>query len=211
MIKTITKKGAMGVALACALTLACGPAAFGDPAAGTSDQKKDFTNGSAESTLAVLTDATQLSADVPLNVTVVADVLGGDFKQAPSDGKYKITNKSYFDIVVSDIAAKAKSNDWSYSNTSLTASASTSPTGAIGDINITLKPGTATAATTIRDANTVLKAGEWEVPAATASKSGELAMAVGGSTSVLKKSIGEMTASEAVTITYTIEPATATA
>lgn len=207
MIKTITKKGAMGVALACALTLACGPAAFGDPAAGTSGTQA-FDKGKADSTLAVLTDAAQLSADVPLNVTVVAKPLGGGFDKVPTDGTYKITNKSYFDIVVSDIAAKAKS-DWEYSDTSL--AANDTSTAVIGKINITLKPGSATAATVVKGSGTSPAAADWKVPAKNTAKDGELAMAVGGSTSVLKKSIGETTASEAVTITYTIEPANTTA
>lgn len=207
--KKKTLKAACAMACAGALVLACAPAAFGVDAApepGTSNDKKDFTNGTAESTLAVLTDATQLSADVPLNVTVVAKPLGGAFDKVPTDGKYKITNKSYFDIVVSDIAAKAKS-DWEYSNDPLEANATS--TAAIGKINLTLKPGTATDFTPIRDADTVLKAGEWRVPAKNAAKDGELAMAVGGSTSALNKSIGATTASDAVTVTYTIQPATA--
>lgn len=205
MIKTTAKKCMVGVALACALALACTTAAFAVPTAGTSGSQP-FSEGKADSTLSVKTDASQLSAEVPLNVTVVANALGGGFDKVPSAAAYKITNKSYFDIVVSDVTATAKS-DWHYSDVALSA-ANKTPTGAIGDINLTLAP-SGKSATTVKGSGTSPAAADWKIPAATATSSGELAMTVGGSTSALKKSIGDTTPSDAATISFTIQPAAA--
>lgn len=193
------KKSALTVAMAGALALACAPAAFAaSPSVGGTST---FNNNEGHTDVKVATEAGQLSAEIPLNMTVVANAQGGALAGKP--GGYKIVNKSYFAIQVATVKAEAAaSSAWAYSNTSLT---SASASGL--NINLTLQPNGAGSATTLTSAGVDTSASQdWKVAAATGLAGTEKAIAVDGSTSPLSKSIGDA-GEAAAKITYTIQAA----
>lgn len=190
------KKSALTVAMAGALALACAPAAFA--ATPSVDGTNTFSNNEGYTDVKVATDASQLSAEVPLNMTVVANAQGGALTDKPST--YSIVNKSYFAIQVASV--KAESNGWTYSDSALTAA---SPAGL--NINLTLQPAGAVSATTLTAAgvNTAASDG-WKIGAAASAGGTPKAITVDGSTSPLNKSIGDA-GEAAAKITYTIQAA----
>lgn len=205
MTKTRTKtpRAALCALAAMALALACAPAAFAaSSGAGVDSGTQDFVDNKADSLIRVKTDAEQLAAFVPLSVTLVADVKGGPLSAAPSADAYKITNNSYFAVKVSQVIAVAGSN-WEYSDTAL--AMGTPASAAVGAINVTLTPGTAAGPTIVKGDGTSPSASDWTIGAATDAAGTALPIKVDGSTSALKKHIGD-TASRAVTLSYTISP-----
>ncbi len=200
--KKTTLKAACALALSGALALAFAPAAFAAPPSEGADTPTAFTGNSGDTKVKVATDAGQLSAEVPLNMKVVASPAGGAIT-APDASAYQIKNNSYFKIYVTDVKATANTSaGWAYSATTTGA---ITATGVTGDIHLAITPASGTK-------HEVSAAGgekpNWEIAAAEDANGKTLGLAVTGATSPLKKSIGD--AGElAVTLTYTIAAAPA--
>lgn len=65
---------------------------------------ESFANNSADTTVSIYTDTSNISATLPLSLTIGGPANGGAFT-GPTDGTYKIVNNSAFDIKVAEVAA----------------------------------------------------------------------------------------------------------
>ena len=174
-------------ALACMLALAATQAAFAEG---------ELNESNEGSTTSKVTTESHLSAVVPLTLGVEASIDGGSLS-AVSAG-YAITNKSYFDIYVTNVKAEAQGN-WQYSASPFASSGTSATVGKTGDINLALTPAGGQKKVLDGTGQTV----SWTLGAATSSAGTETAIAVEGSTSVLT---GVVSDDPAVKITYTISP-----
>lgn len=90
------------------------------------------SNRSQTTTVSIETDKSQLSATIPVKMTVIAPVVGGNIT-APSDAKYIIENNSLIPIYVTSIQGFAVEN----SGWGLSSSVGATPTiGTVGDISL---------------------------------------------------------------------------
>lgn len=193
------------VALALSATLAMGVtpafAADGDGSAST-PTGVDKTKGTGNTTVSVQTIATNISATIPLNVTVVGPAEGGDLSGVPTN--YEIVNNSVYPIKVTEVKADMTGiTGWKLQANKLTTASTT--TGTIGDLNLSIKPAKGTAWTVSETAN---KPTDWVVAAKTADKGTAENLALSGSVSPIKSV--EKDATSAVKIQYTVQPTTAT-
>lgn len=131
-------KRKMFAALALSATLAMGAvpafAADGDMTPGVegSSNFKD-NNNKATTTVSIKTDASQISATIPMKMTVIADANGGPIK-APGTDAYKVTNNSSFDVYITSVKGVEKvRDDWQLISN---AQAGNSSGGSIADISL---------------------------------------------------------------------------
>lgn len=208
-------KRKMFAALALSATLAMGAvpafAADADMEPGVSTETKNFKddNNKASTVVSVKTDASQISAIIPMKMTVVADANGGSIK-APSAEAYKVTNNSSFDVYITSVKGVEKvHDDWQLISNAQAGNASG---GTIADIS--LKIGKMTADGTAIDAatQTTVSTSETAISGAKELKVGAvkaddvnanvLGIAVEGSTT--KASKVNATAVDVIGLEYTI-------
>lgn len=193
--KKTTLKAACALALSGALALALAPAAFAAAPTAGSDTPTAFKDNEQSTAVKVATDATQLSAKVPINMKVVAKPGGGDLAAGQVPDNYAIENTSTLSIFVTDVTAEAGTN-WEYVDGKTDSKLNSAPTDKTGVIHLGLKFDT-------KDVYEVEKAAtaihpNWEVPAKTSKT-----IAVSGKTSPLSKQTGD-DGELAATLHYTI-------
>lgn len=106
------KKALASAALAATLALGTVPAlafaAEGDPEPSVGTESGDFaTERTGTTEISVVPDASQVSATVPVKISIVAPITGGAVT-APSKEAYLIENSSIFDVYVTGMEAKMK-------------------------------------------------------------------------------------------------------
>ncbi len=200
-------KRKMFAALALSATLAMGAVpAFADEPKDTDATGPDaFKENAATTTVSIKTDASQISAVIPMQVQIVANAAGGDIA-APTAAKYRITNKSSFDIYVTKISGAAVADSGWNLKPSI-ADINNNADGAVGDIALGVKKADDAAAAVIPVGAEQKVTGDKmkmeKAPAAGASTTAhELGLEVSGQTTKVKSVAA--TATEAVKITYTI-------
>lgn len=200
-----------------------GDGAFGDGQNGT-------TLNAANTDVKVLAEVTQLNAEIPLTVSVVADMTGGALKASPtgdlgastgtsSNTGYRIVNRTLMPIKIVDVKATQGSNDkWTYEPAAFTDLSNYGGGNKWGRIHLTINKDTEdmTGGTAINTSAVNLG---WSVPAGTpgannAVNPGLMGLKLGGMTSYINSDTEIDTANagnEAVTLTYTIaiDPQTA--
>lgn len=186
------KKALTAALLTAALTLGAAPAAYADSEMGSiTETTINGASGSVSTAVNIETTVSQIKAALPLTMTVAAPASGGS---TAVPGGFKIVNKSTFPLKVSGATATAGSG-WNLSESAL--AANSAPSGAIGDIQMTLTAGGA--------AWNVAKAFEaktWKIPAGEKGSDGELGIAIVSTNSSLKKTFNDP--QQAVTLTFTI-------
>lgn len=204
-------KKKMFAALALSATLAMGAVpAFADEPGGTSvSGEGNFADNknSATTTLSIKTDASQISAIIPVKMTIVAKAAGGDIT-APTAEAYKVTNNSSFDVYITSVKGTEKAAGWTLADS--IANVSNDPTGTVADIALSVGPKTADDATKT-DNPTALKK-DTAVPVygdtmkmaakATSGTDNELGLVVAGKNTKVKSVAAD--AVEAIGIEYTI-------
>ena len=196
--KNNTLKAACALALSGALALALAPAAFAAttaPSTSVDPNGTAFSDNKADTKVSVATDATQLSAEVPLNMKVVAKPAGGDLGVGQVPTTYAIKNNSSLSIFVTDVTAEAGTN-WTYVDSSADSSLNSAPSGKTGVIHLGLTPASGTLLEVEKTASATHP--NWEI-AANTSKT----IAVSGKTSPLSKQTGD-DGELAATLHYTI-------
>lgn len=181
---------------ALAATLAVGTAvpAFADAGA---TEDKSFTK-SQTTTVSIETNTDQLSASIPIKMTVVAPAGGGDIT-APGPDVYKITNNSLIPIYVTNLnGGEVADSGWK-----LVSTISDTVAGSIGDIQMTVNGKEITATGTTNVTGDDMKINEKGNQA-----SNTLGLTVAGKTTPVKSTSDS--AVQAVTITYTIAATAAT-
>lgn len=147
-------KRKMFAALALSATLAMGAVpAFAADSDGTSvEGSGDFKDNSNKATtvVSIKTDASQISATIPVKATIVAKANGGDIT-APTADAYKVTNNSSFDVYITSVKATEKAG-WKLADS---VDVTNNPTGTVADIALSVGPKGASATET--DKPTVLK------------------------------------------------------
>ena len=133
------KKTLASAVLAATLALGTVPAlafaAEGDPEPSVGNQTSDFaTERTGETEISIVPDATQVSATIPLKISIVAPITGGSIK-APSAEAYLIENSSIFDVYVTSMKAEVKPG---FGLVSTDPSGSSPQVGAKGDFMITV-------------------------------------------------------------------------
>ncbi|WP_101722026.1 hypothetical protein [Eggerthella timonensis] len=200
-------KRKMFAALALSATLAMGaaPAFAAEPADTGATDAGGFTGNAATTTVSIKTDASQISAEIPMKVQIVANAAGGAITSPTADA-YKITNKSSFDIYVTKISGAAvDASKWTLENA--INDINNTPKGSIGDIALGVKKDGADDATKVVVGSEQKITGDTmkmtSAPAADAGTTTHiLGLDVSGTTTKVK-SVSD-TATEAVKITYTI-------
>ena len=182
---------------ALAATLAFGTAvpAFAD--AGATDDKS-FTK-SQTTTVSIETNTDQLSASIPIKMTVVAPAGGGDIT-APGSDVYKITNNSLIPIYVTSLkGAEVADSGWK-----LVSTISDTVAGTVGDIQMSVNDKQITATGTTDVTGDAMK-----INAKAEGVDNTLGLTVVGKTTPVKSTSDK--AVEAIKITYTIAATAATA
>lgn len=198
-------KRKMFAALALSATLAMGtivPAFAADEGTATNPTGVDAKTGVGNTTVSVKTVATNISATIPLNMTVVGPAEGGNLSGVPSE--YQIINNSVYPIKVAKVKADMTDiKGWSLKTGDLTTTSTT--TGTVGDLSLYIKPTDGTEWNVSADENAPK---DWVVAAKGESAGTSNIIAVRGSISPIK-SVSD-TATPAVKIQYTIAPTTIT-
>lgn len=199
-------KKKMFAALALSATLAMGavPAFAADDGTAVGENKNLDTDNKATTTVSVKTTVGQISAAIPVTATIVASMDGGAIlaPSAAADG-YRIENNSIFSIKVTGAEAKAGTG-WELKNASI-AESTLPATASMGDIYLTLQPGSDGSATAWNCGETFATGDSWVVPASADGKAaGVLPLQLAGNTSKLKQAYENNTTVDAVVITYTI-------
>ena len=184
-------KKTLAIILALVMCLSVGMTVFavssGDVAVGDDEE---FVNNVGETDVDILVMTSNISVTVPLDVVIVADVIGGDCF-VPSN--YCITNNSLIDVDVVNVKVSQVKDNWNLVDAAKAANAA--PTGAANDLYMTVN------GVSLLDAFTADGVGvDWTVTAA--QKTLDLPLAA--STSMLNTT--ERT-DEAVTIVYTVAAA----
>lgn len=141
-------KRKMFAALALSATLAMGavPAFAAEPNGTSVEGSGDFKDDSNKATtvVSIKTDASQISATIPMKATIVAKANGGDVT-APTADSYKVTNNSSFDVYITSIQGTAQ-NGWELLSSD--AVSDNTASGAVADVSLTVGPRGADATTT---------------------------------------------------------------
>lgn len=195
------KKITTAAALTAALALGTAPAFAATE--GSVGELKDATikteTPTTGTTVSVETTVSQIDVQLPLAMTIAAPTAGGT-TAVPSDGKYKIVNKSIFPIKVAKAESQA-AEGWSLASNAFTTPGA--PTATAGDLYLKLTP---TGKSSWEVATTEFVPTDWTIAAATSAEgdnTDELQFALTGSNSKLAKTFTGAT--KAVTLTYTIE------
>lgn len=231
------KKNTMIGTLALSAALAMGTAIPAFAAESVGEDLGDFTDANNSTTTVQLEAvASQINATIPLNVTVVADIDGAEQMITPSQGAYKIVNKStsgkLFVTGVEATLSNTSSNvKWNAADSDDPATVSptpvTTPAAKYGSVCLTLtsgelKEGTGSNAGTqvfksesdpivLVGANPNTAPEEWVVPKATADADGELGLKLYGGNSHLSGLDTEANAEELVKVKYTVTMSVPTA
>lgn len=170
---------------------------------------EDFNLNNADTTVSVYTDTSNISATLPLNLTVAGPANSGALA-VPADSAYKIVNKSAFDIKVTNVAA-AQSEDagksWTLSSTDQTGKEA--PTdGKIATLQMNIATANDTTGWGVVTNTPFVPTSGWTVKAG--STGNELGIVLSGTISKVSTTTGhdtKETAVEAVKLTYTVAPA----
>ncbi len=194
--KKTTLKTACALALSGALALALAPAAFAAaPTPSVDSNGTAFVDNEQSTAVKVATDATQLSAEVPLNMKIVAKPAGGDLGTGQVPTTYAIKNTSTLDIYVTDVTAEAGTN-WTYVDSNSDATLNSAPSGKTGVIHLGLTPASGTLLEVEKATSSTHP--NWLISAATSKT-----LAVSGKTSPLSNQTGD-DGELAATLHYTI-------
>lgn len=183
-------KKTLAIILALVMCLSAGMMAFAvdenDVAVGTDEA---FTDNVGETDVDILVMTSNISVTVPLDVVIVADVIGGDC-YVPTT--YGITNNSLIDVDVVNVKVSQVKDNWNL--VAAAKAANSAPTGAANDLYMTVN------GTSLLDAFTADGVDvDWTVAA-----EDTLNLPLEASTSMLNTT--ERT-DEAVTIVYTVAAA----
>lgn len=188
------KKVLATAALTAALAFGTAVPAF---AAESATEDTAFTKDQT-TTVSIETNTDQLSASIPIKMTVVAPAGGGDIK-APGSDAYKITNNSLIPIYVTSLTGGEKDAGWK-----LVSAISDTVAGTVGDIQMSVN------GTSVASGNTASIVGEAMKVNEKGNEAGNvLGLTVAGKTTPVKSTSDS--AVEAVTITYTIAATPVTA
>lgn len=226
-------KKKMWGALALSAALATGTAmpAFALDAAVTPgadvDGNGDFTLQGEKNTgstdVKVLAEVTQLNATLPMEVTVVANMQGGQLLASPTGNLtgnagegYRIENRTIMPLKLVDVQAAAGSDDkWIYADSAITNVADYGGADKLGKINLTILNDTDDIATATTNGKVISSSAAtalgFSVPAGTVAGTndpvtpGKLGLKLGGTTSYINSDEEIATADgTAVKLTYTI-------
>lgn len=185
------KKVLATAALTAALALGTAVPAF---AAEDASDPQPFDNDRSQSTtVSIETDKSQLSATIPIKMTVIAPVVGGNIT-APSENKYVIENNSLIPIYVANIKGSAiEGSGWG-----LAPSVGQAPTiGTVGDISLAVNN------VQVKEAGTPITDDSFKADAKNEAGTGNtLNLKVTGKTTAIKSANDDLV--EAVKITYVI-------
>ena len=201
-------KKKMFAALALSATLAMGAVpAFAADTADKTGEATDVTTAdgkaSSSTTVKVQTIASNITATIPLSITVVGPAEGGNLSGVPSN--YKIVNKSVYPIKVTEVKADMTDiTDWGLATAAQTTDSKSSKK--VGDLFLTLQADGAAKALTV--SQTAASPTDWIVKAKDADGDKENVITVAGSVSQIN-SVNE-DATTAVKVQYTIAPTTTT-
>lgn len=192
------KKVLATAALTAALAFGTAVPAFAD---------NPFVNNEADTTVSVYTDTSNISATLPLNLTVKGPANGGAFT-GPSDGTYKIVNNSAFDIKVKDVSGSqtaAAAEKWGLAADNQSNEAA--PTdGKIAMLQMRIATVGDASGWTVATNTPFTPTTGWTIPSG---ESNELAIALSGTMSKAANTNASTaeTAVEAVKLTYTVTAA----
>lgn len=169
----------------------------------------DFVSNKADTTVSVYTDTSNISAELPLNLTVAGPANSGALA-VPGETAYKIVNKSAFDIKVTNVAA-AQSEDagksWALSSADQTGKDAPAD-GKIATLQMNIATADDTTGWTVATNAPFAPTSGWTAKAG--STGNELGIVLSGTISKVSTTTGhdsQDTAVEAVKLTYTVAPA----
>lgn len=195
-------KKLMALALTLAMVAAMGSTMFAAPTPSVDSTTNPFdTSNQASTDVDVLVDTSNISATVPIKLSIAAMPAGGDCLN-PTDGAYKIINNCGFALKVTSITATngsqtVKLTDTPYIQTSANSSGTALPAAGIDDNKVAMYLNNDQIKTT---AITPTPA-SFSIPAKTSASEAALAMNVRASNTVLTVST---TQSAAFTMQFTI-------
>lgn len=219
------------LALSGALAMGCAMPAFaldaavapGTDADGNGDFTLQDTKNTGSTDVKVLAEVTQLNATLPMEVTVVANMQGGQLLASPTGNLtgdagegYRVENRTILPLKLVDVQAAAGSDEkWTYVDSAITDVTDYGGADKLGKINLTILNSTNDIATATTGGKVISSAAAtalgFSVPAGTMAgendpiEPGKLGLKLGGTTSYINSDEEIATADgTAVKLTYTI-------
>lgn len=173
-----------------------------------------FANNAADTTVSVYTDTSNISATLPLNLTVAGPANSGALS-VPGENAYKIVNESAFDIKVTNVSATQSTDaakSWTLASSEQTGKDAPSEEGKIATLQMNIATADDTTGWGVATNTPFAPTSGWTVKSG--STDNELGIVLSGTISKVSSTTGHDSAAsavEAVKLTYTVAPAGATA